>query len=55
MKIFSFDYAKMSLEALLYHFEVYGDHDAAIEICNREFISSEAENYAKKVRNMLTE
>lgn len=49
-----FDYATMSLLSLWYHFEVYGSHDAAVEICDREDISPENEYFAKKVRNLLT-
>lgn len=41
---------KMSLEVLWIHFTVYGDHDAAIEICDRAIAgNNDADAYAQLI------
>jgi len=45
----SYNLKTMSVESLWYHWSVYGEHDAAIEICDRAIADEEspAMKYAK--------
>ena len=47
-----FNLKEMKVETLWIHFTVYGNHDAAIEICDRAiFDDKEALVYANKIWN----
>ena len=45
-----FNYEMFSLPVLWIHYETYGDHDAAVEICDRALNGDkEAETYAERI------
>ena len=45
-----FDYQSMQLDTLWHHYKVYGDHDAAVEICDRAIADDkEAYEYAQLI------